>query len=297
MVADRYRVERLLGQGGMGAVYVAVDTAADTGTQASSERIALKRLSAAGRATVAALFEREYQTLSGLRHPGIVSVYDYGTDAEGAFYTMELVEGEDLGKQAPMPWREACACLRDAASILGVLHARRLLHRDLSPRNLLRTASGRLKLIDFGALASFGPNPDLVGTPPFVPPEALRGEPLDQRSDLFALGALGYWLITGIHAFPARHLSDLERLHQSTPALPSGLLSLLTKPGDEPVPAELDALLLALLRTDLTARPNSTAELIDRLNAIAELEHEVAAQSVQGYLESKVFVGRERERE
>ncbi|MDB4987661.1 MAG: Protein kinase, partial [Myxococcaceae bacterium] len=180
---------------------------------------------------------------------------------------------------------------------LGVLHARRLLHRDLSPRNLLRTPSGRLKLIDFGALASFGPNPDLVGTPPFVPPEALRGEPLDQRSDLFALGALGYWLITGIHAFPARHLRDLERLHQSTPALPSSLLSLLTKPEDEPVPPELDALLLALLRTDLTARPNSTAELIDRLNAIAELEHEAAAPSVQGYLDSKVFVGRERERE
>ena len=149
LIAGRYRVERLLGQGGMGAVYAVVDVT-------SNKLLALKRLPASASAATAALFEREYHTLAGLRHPSIVEVYDYGSDAEGAFYTMELIDGRDLSKDAPMPWRDVCRDLRDTASILGLLHARQLLHRDLSPRNLLRSHNGRLKLIDFGALAPFG---------------------------------------------------------------------------------------------------------------------------------------------
>lgn len=291
VVQDRYRIERLLGEGGMGAVYVVLDSATD-------RRVALKRLHVSRDergATASALFAREFQTLSGLRHPGIVEVYDYGCDEQGPYYTMELVESEDLSKHAPLPWREVCTCLRDAASILGVLHARRLLHRDLSPRNLLRAPDGRLKLIDFGALAHFGVNREIVGTPPFLPPEVLRGEALDQRSDLFALGALGYWLLTGVHAFAARTIRELSHLHERTPALPSLLVAMLAGPGQDPVPAALDALLLALLRSDLRERPTSTGELIDRLNALAELPPELS--DAHGYLDSKVFVGRERERE
>jgi len=156
VIADRYRIERLLGEGGMGAVFVVLD-------MATERRVALKRLHATT-TNASALFEREYQILAGLKHPGIVEVYDYGSDADGAFYTMELVEGDDLAKRAPLPWRAVCGLLRDVASILGVLHARGLTHRDLSPRNLMLRASGDLKLIDFGALAPFGPSPDVVGT-------------------------------------------------------------------------------------------------------------------------------------
>ncbi|HEX6240034.1 MAG TPA: serine/threonine-protein kinase, partial [Polyangiales bacterium] len=185
----RYLIERLLGKGGMASVYAVLDTA-------SGQRAALKRLHAEAAPSAAPLFEREYRTLASLRHPCIVEVYDYGVDAEGPYYTMELVDGRDLSGHAPVPWRSACAYLRDVASIVGLLHARQLLHRDLSPRNLM-DCDGRLKLIDFGALADFGRPAEVAGTPPFVPPEALRGERLDQRADLFALGALGYWLVTG----------------------------------------------------------------------------------------------------
>lgn len=290
VIGGRYLVERLLGQGGMGSVYVAIDTG-------SLRRVALKQLSREASPKTMALFEREYHTLAGLRHPCIVETYEYGSDEGSAFYTMELVQGNDLSKQAPMPWREACACLRDVASILGLLHARDLLHRDLSPRNLLRQPNGRLKLIDFGALAPFGVSSEVVGTPPFMAPESLRGERLDQRSDLFALGALGYWLLTGVHAFPARTLMELPQLWERTPTPPSSILMLLRNPQLEPCPPELDALIAGLLRRVPAERPESTAELIEQLNSIADLEPESDALAAQGYLESKAFVGRARERE
>jgi tetratricopeptide (TPR) repeat protein len=290
VIAGRYEVTRLLGQGGMGSVFAVVD-------RTNGAQLALKRLHGNAREKAGSLFEREYRTLAGLRHPCIVEVYDYGTDEAGAYYTMELVEGRDLGTRAPLPWRRACGYLRDTASILGLLHARRLLHRDLSPRNLIETPDGRLKLIDFGALADFGPASDLVGTPPFVAPEALRTAPLDQRSDLFALGALGYWLITGANAYPARQLGDLAQLWQREPVPPSVVLAAANNPSLGVPPQELDDLLAALLRVDPKERPASTAELIDRLNAVAELAPEANELAVQGYLASKAFVGRERERE
>ena len=290
VVAGRYRLGRLLGRGGLGSVYQVHDMAAD-------KRLALKRLSKDASPVAAALFEREYHALAGLRHPGIVEVFEYGRDDGVPFYTMELIEGGDLGTASLMPWREVCRNVRDTASILGVLHARQLVHRDLSPRNLLRSQSGRLKLIDFGAVAPFGPTKQLVGTPPFVAPEALGAARLDQRTDLFALGAIAYWLMTGVHAFPARTLSDLPRHWEYEVVPASELLRLRNSGATDPIPPELDALVAWLLRIDPAQRLSSTAELIDRLNAIAGLEPEAEESIVQSYLNSKAFVGREPERD
>lgn len=287
LIAGRYVVARPLGIGGVGAVYVVFD-------KATGSRMALKRLRADAGERAGTLFAREYRTLAGLSHPGIVEVFDYGLDEEGAFYTMALVEGADLSENAPIPWRKACRVMRDTASILGLLHARRLLHRDPSPRNLIETPAGRLKLIDFGALADFGPAVDVAGTPPYVPPEALGGS-LDQRSDLFSLGALGYWLVTGAHAYPARTLGDLPQLWKREPAAASQLLRAAGDRSDDPPPPELDALLAQLLRVDPEERPCNTAALIDRLNALAQLAPEASDEAISGYLQSKAFVGRERE--
>jgi tRNA A-37 threonylcarbamoyl transferase component Bud32 len=287
LVAGRYRVERLLGQGGMGAVYAALDTS-------TGKRIALKRLLHAAELQ-SALFEREYHTLASLRHRHIVEVYEYGTDEQGAYYTMELLEGSDIGTLSPLPWREVCAYLRDVASILGVLHARKFLHRDLSPKNLWRLPDGRLKLIDFGSLAPFGSSNEILGTAPFVAPEALQGAPLDQRYDMYALGALGYWLLTGVHAYPAKHLSELSRFWQREPAPPSALLTLVQANRADLPPPALDTLILTLLRTSPDDRPANTVTLIDRLQALADLPPEAGEVAVTGYLQSKAFVGRDRE--
>lgn len=289
-VAGRYTLERLLGEGGTAAVYVALDAL-------DGRRVALKRLLPDAPTRARTLFEREYEVLVSLRHPSIVEAFDYGHDGDSVYYTMALIDGVDLRKQAPLPWRTVCAHLRDVASILGLLHARRLLHRDLSPRNLLCTSDGGLKLIDFGAVAPFGVNPDIVGTPPFVPPEALTRGELDQRYDLFALGALGYFLITGTHAYPARSLQDLSRLWQRAPELASARVAARVELGLPAVPRELDELLEALLRSDRSERPDNTTDLIDRLQAIADLAPEAEGEAARGYLDSKAFVGRERERQ
>ena len=159
-VANRYLVKEELASGGMGIVYRVLD-------RSTGEDPALKRLNreAVSQPFLVAAFEREYQVLAGLAHPRIIRVFDYGVDEIGAYYTMELLEGQDMRKAAPLPYREACALLRDVATSLALLHARRLIHRDLSPANVRMTPDGHCKLIDFGALASFGSSRLVVGTP------------------------------------------------------------------------------------------------------------------------------------
>src|ERR1700742_3054853 len=125
--AGRYELRNEIARGGMGVVLHAYDRLAQ-------REVAYKRLQAregAVHARIASLFEREYNTLARLAHPNIVQVYEYGIDAQGPYYTMELLSGGDLLGAAPMPLRDACSALRDVASALALVHARRLIHRDI----------------------------------------------------------------------------------------------------------------------------------------------------------------------
>jgi tetratricopeptide (TPR) repeat protein len=289
IVAGRYRVDSVLGKGGMASVLRVHD-------YSSGRDLALKRLHGEARAKHVALFEREYHTLAGLTHPHVVKVFEYASDAAGPFYTMELLGGEDLCRVTPRPWREVCSILRAVASALSLLHVRRLLHRDVSARNVIRTEEGMIKLIDFGTLCAFGTTSDVAGTPPFIAPEALYGQPLDQRSDLYALGALGYFLLTGAHAFPVRSLGELAEAWRTPPQPVAERVRALSRELEEPPPA-VDALIDALLSSDPLARPGSTGELIGRLTAAASLPSDTQHAEVVGYLESQSFVGRARERD
>jgi hypothetical protein len=252
----------------------------------------MKRLNAANARTRAAreAFELEYHVLASLEHPRIIRVFDYGVDDRGPFYTMELLEGEDMRDAAPLPFRTACLHLRDIATSLAHLHARRLIHRDISPNNVRMTKDGHVKLLDFGALTGFGYSPRVVGTPPGVPPEAYLGASLDQRTDLYSLGALAYWMLTGQHAYPARHLAELPSLWIEAPRRPSAIA--------RDVPKELDELVLSLLHADPLARPGSAAEVIARLNVIAELPSEDTVESerlADAFLGNPRFTGRREE--
>lgn len=283
----RFAVEREIARGGMGAVYSVVE-------RSTGRRMALKRLlEPSGR--IAPMFEREFHTLASLEHPRIIKVYEYGIDDAGPYYTMELLEGHDLRDVAPLPFREASAYLRDVASSIALLHARRLLHRDLSPRNVRITPDGRAKLIDFGGLASFGIPDAVVGTPPCIAPEALHRASLDQRADLFALGALAYWVLTGRHAFAARSIDRLPEAWRTPPARPSEALAA-TSPAEQAVPAELDELVMSLLTLDPLGRPASAAEVIDRLTLIADLPAETDELASKSYLLGVETIGRDRER-
>ncbi|HEX4339924.1 MAG TPA: AAA family ATPase, partial [Polyangiaceae bacterium] len=208
----------------------------------------------------------------------------------GPYYTMELVDGMDMAEAAPLSPKRCCLFLRDVATSLALLHARRLVHRDVSAANVRATASGHCKLLDFGTLAPFGYVGVIAGTPPFIAPEAIRAGSLDQRADLFALGALAYWMLTAQHAFPAQRLEDLRPLWRMSPPAPSTL-----RPG---IPPELDALVLSLLSMDPLARPTSAAEVIATLEAIGELPSEDPADAeslAQSFLANPRFVGRKGE--
>jgi hypothetical protein len=278
----RYVVKEQLASGGMGVVYRVHD-------RLTGEARALKRIQpdVAAEPLHIAAFEREYQVLAGLDHPRIIRVFDYGVDEIGPFYTMELLEGEDMQRAAPMPYRMACLYLRDVAASLALLHARRLIHRDLSPSNVRMTPDGHCKLLDFGVLAAFGSSRLVVGTPPAIPPEALQGAPLDQRADLYALGALAYWVLTERHAYPAKQIDELRDLWKELPPAPSTLV--------EGIPKEVDALVLSLLSANPLARPASAAEVIARLNDVRDLPEEGGGETerlAESFLLSPRFVGR-----
>ncbi len=298
-ISGRYQVEHRLGRGGMGVVYRVVD--ATTGSKLALKHLvpdknrskhgaARHHLHPDRRLTKRVrLFEREYYTLAQLAHPRIVEVYEYGLDHEAgdesAFYTMELLEGGDIRELAPIPWKEACALLVDICSALSLLHSRRMVHRDVTPRNIRCAPNGLAKLIDFGAMAPMGPCTDAVGTPPFMPPEVLNRQALDARADLYSLGATAYYALAGQHAYPARSISELPDVWRAPPPPPSAYA--------EDIPSALDTLVMTLLALDFTARPMNAAEVMERLSAIAEIQIDEQLSVPQAYLTTPSLVGRE----
>jgi hypothetical protein len=282
LIAGRYRCTKTLGSGGMADVFEAVDSV-------RGERVALKQLrvgdghgeNAELRRT---LFEREFHVLSQLGHPRVVSVLDYGVAELGPFYTMELLIGEDLAHASPVPWRRACAVMRDVSSVLSLLHSRRLVYRDLSPLNVFCSSDGVCKLIDFGALIPMGSADRIVGSPPFVSPEVVNRLLLDGRADLFSLGVTLHFALTGRFLFPASRFEELPLLWQIPPRPPSAFV--------EDIPPALDALVLELVQMDARMRPATAGEVIDRLEAIADLERNEQIVVARAYLKTPDLVER-----
>jgi len=281
--SDRYALRGLLGQGGMAKVFRAFD-------RVRQHEVALKQLTVAAqtseRSSVAGLFEREFRTLAQLRHPNVIEVYDYyvPTDA-GPFYTMELLDGGELLERTPMPWRDACAVMADICSSLGLLHSRGLLHRDISPRNVHQTLTGRAKLLDFGAMGPMSRGgAQVVGTPAFCAPETLHKLALDARTDLYSLGVTLYYVLTNGLPYPGRTFADMLLAWTTKVTPPSAL-----KPE---LPAALDDLVLQLIHPEPELRPASAYVVMQRLQAIAGLTAREAETVQQAYLVTPSLVGR-----
>ncbi len=201
---SRFEIQRLLGRGAMGAVYLAQDTVIDRAV--ALKTVHLDSLQdqpvAAARPRLAA----EARTAGRLTHPGIVAVYDVLEEADGRSLSiaMEYVEGTNLAellRQAvPLPLEKALDVAAQIAEGLAYAHAQGVIHRDVKPENVLLTADGRVKIADFGIahLLDSALSEDLrfLGTPSYMAPERLRGEAVDQRSDLFSLGVVLYEMVT-----------------------------------------------------------------------------------------------------
>lgn len=200
VVGGRYRIERRLGEGGMATVDLALDLELH-------RQVALKRLHP-HLVTEAMVdrFRREARAAARLQHPGVVMVHDWGFDDDVPYLVMELVEGPSLrtallrrGRLAP---GEALAVLAPAVAGLGAAHRADLVHRDVTPGNVLLGPDGASKMADFGlarpvASTTVTVTGAVVGSPHYLSPEAARGEPLDARSDVFSLGCVLYECLTG----------------------------------------------------------------------------------------------------
>jgi serine/threonine-protein kinase len=263
----QYTIERLLGEGGMGAVYVARHARLRRPT-------ALKLLlpERTGPESIAR-FEREVQLTSQLTHPNTVAVYDYGRTPDGVFYyAMEYIDGLSLAelveKHGPQPPGRVIHILIQAADALIEAHALGLVHRDVKPANILlcdRAGSADVvKLLDFGLVKDIRPNADpsltqtdtITGTPLYLAPETITDpSQVDHRVDIYALGAVGYCLLTGAPPFQGRTTVEVcgHHLH-SIPAPPSARLGI--RPPDA-----LDDVLLRCLAKRREDRPSSAREL------------------------------------
>jgi len=263
-----YELIRLLGQGGMGEVWLARDTALQ-------REVAIKLLpkSILTDSGAARRFLREARTAAQLNHPNGVTIHQVGEQDGQLFIVMELVEGgslaDELKRRGPFPWREATQAIRDAAAGLAAAHEVGLIHRDIKPSNLMRTGRGFVKVVDFGLARAASDTTELtrpgtvLGTPAYMSPEQGRGEKVDGRSDLYSLACTYYALVAGKPPFRGesstaviyQHVHEpVPDVQQVVPDLPDGVVRVITR-GMKKNPAE---------------RYQTAAELIADLDAVTE---------------------------
>ena len=271
-VGERFRIIRLLGEGGMGAVYEAEQVGLD-------RHVALKVMhphiaSAPG---FAERFQREAQVLARLRHPGSVEVYDYGLDQGLLFLAMEQVSGETLEtlvqREGPLDAARAVGLVVQVLEVLEAAHALGIVHRDLKPANLFlepHPQGERVKVLDFGLAALEGPeNARLtqegmaVGTPGFMSPEQMRGLPLDGRSDLYAVGCVLYELLAGVAPFPSMPSAEMAVAHLYKPVTPLRLVR-----WGLSVSEPLEAVVMKALEKLPAARPADATAMRQALLAV-----------------------------
>jgi serine/threonine-protein kinase len=269
VLANRYRIQRLLGKGGMGAVYLAHD-------EVLGDLVALKVISSAWAADEAAMVERFKRECSAARKvssPYVIRIHDLGEARPGLLYlSMEYVQGRTLAEliaaRGLVPIADCVDILGQICNGLTAAHDAGVIHRDLKPGNVLVGERNAVKIIDFGlatAAAVEGGTATgmLLGTPYYMSPEQVRGRRVDAASDVYSLGALAYHLVTGRPPFSGENAIAVGFAHLSeVPAPPRQLRS--------DVPPELDAAIMAALAKEPAERPRSAAELRAAMTAPAK---------------------------
>ncbi len=278
-----YEILDVLGKGGMGVVYLAED-------QRLRRKVALKLLPLSMSADPERLkrFQREAKTVAAFTHPNIVTLHSV-EEADGFhFLTMELVEGRNLNDEIPpggLPIRRALDIAGAMAGALAAAHERGVLHRDLKPANIMVGPRGWVKVLDFG-LAKLRPQDEVtwigdkssliqtqdgrvLGTPSYMAPEQLRGQPAEERSDIFSFGLVMYEMLTGSLPFSGENSAERIAAVLRDPPEPLGAV----RPD---LPAELVRLVERCLEKNPDKRPASAAELRDELATI-QRELEISA--------------------
>ena len=270
----QYQLEQKLGEGGMGVVYQATH-----GMLKRPTAVKLLRPELGGHEMLER-FRREVQLTARLTHPHTITIYDYGRTPDGLFYyAMELLDGASLQEvvdaTGPQPVRRVVRILRDVALALDEAHAVGLIHRDVKPSNIMLARQGGVhdvvKVLDFGLVKRMQGGDDLEqaeglsikGTPRYLSPEAVESpQEVDARSDVYALGAVGYCLLAGRPVFEGSSALEICLKHVQEAPTP------LSEVCADPVPEELERLLLACLAKSKEERPESAQALADALDQL-----------------------------
>src|SRR5438874_1313682 len=264
VLAQRYEILEILGEGGMGAVYKAMD-------RELSRPVALKviRPDLAGNQAILDRFKQELLLAREVTHKNVIRIYDLG-EAEGMkFITMEYVEGEDLRtlihEQTKLAPEEAVEIMQQVCRALEAAHSVGIIHRDLKPQNIMRDKSGRILVMDFGlarTLEGDGMTQTgaLVGTMDYMSPEQALGKDLDQRSDLFTLGLIFYELLTGKMPYKADSVvaSLLKRTQERAVPVSS---------HDATIPKALSNVVSKCMEPDINLRYQNAGEVLADLEA------------------------------
>ncbi|MGW4205394.1 serine/threonine-protein kinase, partial [Streptomyces sp. NPDC004726] len=273
LIQGRYRLLELIGRGGMGEVWRAVD-------ESLGRRVAVKCLKPMGPHHDASFstvlrerFRREARVAAALQHRGVTVVHDFG-EYEGVLYlVMELLEGRNLSqlleenRQRPLPVHEVVDIAEQVADALAYTHERGIVHRDLKPANIMRLTDGTVKICDFG-IARLGEDIGYtsrltgtgvaMGTPHYMSPEQIGGGAIDHRSDLYSLGCVLYEIATGVPPFDHEDAWAVLVGHRDTPPQP-----LRTHRSD--IPDHFQKIVLDLLAKTPDGRPDDAKDLRRRM--------------------------------
>jgi serine/threonine-protein kinase len=266
VLGGRYRLVELLGQGGMATIYRARD-----GQLERDVAVKVLRPEYGNDPDFFARFRQEAQSAASLNHPGVVAVYDYGTDEVGPYIVMELVDGEDLAtiirRTGALPPRQAARIVAQASRAIAAAHERGFVHRDIKPGNILVTRDGRVKVADFGIARALAESSQTMpgttlGSVHYFSPEQARGELAAPASDVYSLGIVLFELLTGQRPWRGDTAAAIAT------ARLSGVV-----PSVAAVKAGIPPVLEAITRRALALRPE------DRFAAAADM-----AEALEGYL-------------
>jgi len=271
-VAGRYSLERELGRGGMGVVYLAREVRLD-------RPVAIKLLppSKASDPRLRERFLREARTAAKLSHPNVIPIHAVEEIGEFVFFAMAYIEGETLTervrRRGPLAPSEAARVVRDVAWALAYAHGQGVIHRDVKPDNILLESGGRVMVADFGiasVVAGAGglSTGEVVGTPEFMSPEQALGEAVDARSDLYSLGIVGYFACSGALPFEADKATDVLAKQVTEPAPPLAVAAPL-------VPRRLAQAIDRCLAKEPADRPDGPAALAEQLSRALEQRREL----------------------
>lgn len=267
VVANRYELSTLIGQGGMGQVWTAYDQRLD-------RRVAVKLLrpdKVAGQEAdeLRRRFVRECRVTAQVDHPGLVTVHDAGSEGEELFLVMQYVDGADLSdhlaEHDPYPWQWAVAVAAQLCAVLSAVHAVPIVHRDLKPRNVMVKQDGTVTVLDLGVASVMDTDTTRlthtgspIGSPAYMAPEQAMGGAVGPYTDLYALGVLLHELLSGDVPFSGSTALGVLHRHLYEPPLPVRRL----RPE---VPPALESLVLRLLSKDPQHRPASAQETYEQL--------------------------------